>query len=208
MAGTERWWMAHLTVRGRYDVMGGTIGGFPAIGSGFNKSLAWTHTTSTARRFVVFKLKLVPGDPTSYLVDGKPERMGTQTVTAGGRTHTFYTTRYGVVFNLSNAGYLWTTDSAYALGDVEEGNLRGANQYIEMGQARSVGELLKVEQRYLGIPTFNTIAADRGGRALYTDTGAIPRNAPQGPYRRLPPRRGRRARLPRGAGDHAKRVAL
>ena len=59
-----------------------------------------------------------------------------------------------------------------------EGNLRVANQYIEMGQARSVGKLLKVERRYLGIPTFNTIAADRGGRALYTDTGAIP-NAPK-----------------------------
>jgi acyl-homoserine-lactone acylase len=176
--GTERWWMAHLTVPGSYDVMGGTIGGFPAIGSGFNESLAWTHTVSTARRFVVFKLKLVPGDPTSYVVDGKTEKMGTQTVTAGGRTHTFYTTRYGVVFNLSAASYLWTTDSAYALGDVEEGNLRVANQYIEMGQARSVGKLLKVERRYLGNPTFNTIAADRGGRALYTDTGAIP-NAPK-----------------------------
>ena len=176
--GTERWWMAHLTVPGSYDVMGGTIAGFPAIGSGFNESLAWTHTVSTARRFVIFKLKLVPGDPTSYVVDGKPEKMGTQTVTAGGRTHTFYTTRYGVVFNLASAGYFWTKDSAYAFGDVEEGNLRAANQYIEMGQARSVGKLLKVERRYLGIPTFNTIAADRGGRALYTDTGAIP-NAPK-----------------------------
>ena len=176
--GTERWWMAHLTVPGRYDVMGGTLSGFPPIGSGFNESLAWTHTTSTARRFVVFKLKLVPGDPTSYLVDGKPEKMGTQTVTAGGRTHTFYTTRYGVVFNLSSASYFWTKDSAYALADVEEGDLRAANQYIEMGQARSVGKLLKAERRYLGIPTFNTIAADRGGRALYTDTGAIP-NAPK-----------------------------
>ena len=176
--GTERWWMAHLTVPGRYDVMGGTIAGFPAIGSGFNESLAWTHTTSTARRFVVFKLKLVPGDPTSYLVDGKPEKMGAQTVTAGGRTHTFYTTRYGVVFNLPTASYFWTRNSAYALGDVEEGNLRPANQYIEMGQARSVGELLRVERRYLGISAFNTIAADRGGRALYTDTGAIP-NVPK-----------------------------
>src|SRR5215208_5240124 len=176
--GTERWWMAHLTVPGRYDVMGGTIAGFPAIGSGFNESLAWTHTVSTARRFVVFKLKLVPGDPTSYFVDGKPEKMGTQTVTAGGRTHTFYTARYGVVFNLPAAGYFWSTDSAYALADVEEGNLRAANQYIKMGQARSVGKLLDVERRYLAIPTFNTIAADRGGRALYTDTGAIP-NAPK-----------------------------
>ena len=152
--------------------------GFPAIGIGFNKHVAWTHTTSTARRFVLFKLKLVPGDPTTYLVDGRAEKMGTQTVTAGGRTHTFYLTRYGVVMNLCQRELLLDPDSAYALGDVQEGNFRGANQYIEMGQARSVGELLKVEQRYLGIPTFYTLAADRNGRALFTDTGSIP-NVPK-----------------------------
>jgi acyl-homoserine-lactone acylase len=172
--GTERFWMAHLTVPGAYDVMGGTIAGIPAIGIGFNAHLAWTHTISSARRFVVFQLKLAPGDPTSYLVDGRPVKMGSQTVTAGGRTHTFYTTRYGVVVTVERAGYSWTNDTAYALGDVEEGNLRAIDQYIEMGRARTVGQLLKTEQRYLGIPSFNTLAADRRGRALYTDTGAIP----------------------------------
>jgi len=88
--GTERWWMVHLKVPGVYDVMGGTLSGYPPIGIGFNRHVAWTHTTSTARRFVLFQLKLVPGDPTSYLVDGRPEKMRQQTVTAAGRTHTFY----------------------------------------------------------------------------------------------------------------------
>ena len=82
-----------------------------------------------------------------------------------------------------------------------------ANQYIEMGQARSVGKLLKVERRYLGIPTFNTIAADLGGRALYTDTGAIP-NAPKAKIDDCLPDAAAITRLPRGAGDHARRVAL
>jgi len=176
--GTERFWMAHLTVPGSYDVMGGTIGGFPPIGIGFNKDIAWSHTLSTARRFVVFQLKLVPGDPTSYLVDGKPQKMETQTVAVGNRKHTFYKTRSGLVFNLPEAGFAWTNEVAYALADVEDENLRGVNQYLEMGRARSVEGLLKSLDRVLGIPTFNTIAADRSGRTLYADVGAIP-NAPK-----------------------------
>ena len=45
--GTERFWMAQLDVPGRYDVEGGTLMGFPLIGIGFNRHLAWTHTVST-----------------------------------------------------------------------------------------------------------------------------------------------------------------
>jgi acyl-homoserine-lactone acylase len=64
--GTERFWMAQLNVPGRYDVEGGTLMGFPLIGIGFNRDIAWTHTVSTDRRFVAYQLKLVRGDPTSY----------------------------------------------------------------------------------------------------------------------------------------------
>ena len=59
--GTERWWMVHLKIPGVYDVMGGTLSGYPLVGIGFNRHLAWTHTTSTARRFVLYELQLVPG---------------------------------------------------------------------------------------------------------------------------------------------------
>jgi acyl-homoserine-lactone acylase len=176
--GTERFWLVHLTVPGSYDVMGGTLGGFPPVGIGFNKDIAWTHTISTARRFVIFQLKLAPGDPTSYLVDGQPVRMQNQTVTVNGQTHDYYLTRYGVVLNVPDAGYAWSTDTAYALADVEAENIRGANQYIEMGRARNVRELARTEEHFLGIPTFNTVAADRSGRAFYGDIGAIP-NVPK-----------------------------
>ena len=46
--------------------------GFPPIGIGFNQDLAWTHTVSTDYRFTFYQLSLVPGDPTSYYVDGTP----------------------------------------------------------------------------------------------------------------------------------------
>ncbi len=177
--GTERFWMAQLTIPGRYNVMGGTLEGFPFIGIGFNQHLAWTHTVSTTRRFTIFQLRLVPGDPTSYYVDGKPHRMGRVTVRVqtghGVKSHTFFTTRWGPVLIVPPAQYAWTTTTAYALGDSVAGDLaRAANQYLRMGQASSVRGLLGVEERFLAIPTFNTIAADDRGQALYGDVGNTP----------------------------------
>jgi acyl-homoserine-lactone acylase len=181
--GTERFWMAQLTVPGQYNVEGGTLEGFPLIGIGFNQDLAWTHTVSTDYRFTFYQLKLVPGDPTSYYVDGKPYKMGTVTVHVdtghGTVSHTFYTTRWGRVLVVPQADYHWTTTTAYAVDDSTLNDLgRAANQYLRMGQATSVEDLLKVESQYLAIPTFNTIAADNTGHALYADVGNTP-NVPQ-----------------------------
>lgn len=177
--GTERFWMAQLDVPGRYDVEGGTLMGFPLIGIGFNRNIAWTHTVSTTRRFVAYQLNLVPGDPTSYYVDGQPTKMGTVKVTLryGGKTvtHTFYTTRWGLVAEVAQAHYGWDTSHAYALYDVvAPAGPRAANQYLQMGQATSVRGLYDVEAKWLAIPTFNTIAADDRGNAYYADLGDTP----------------------------------
>ena len=177
--GTERFWMAQLTVPGQYNVLGGTLEGFPLVVIGFNQDLAWTHTVSTSFRFTFYQLKLVPGDPTSYYVDGQPHKMGTVVAKVdtghGVRTHTFYTTQWGRVLVVSQAGYGWNSTTAYAVDDstMSDGT-RAANQYLKMGQATSVQNLLNVESTYLAIPTFNTIAADDTGHVLYGDVGNTP----------------------------------
>jgi acyl-homoserine-lactone acylase len=177
--GTERFWMAQLDVPGSYDVEGGTLEGFPLIGIGFNRNIAWTHTVSTDERFVAYQLTLAPDDPTSYLVDGKAIKMGHVTVSVryGGKTvrHTFYTTRWGVVTTVPAAGYSWSTSTAYALDDITGPAIaRTADEYLRMGQATSVHDLYDVEAKWLAIPTFNTIAADDHGNAYYGDIGATP----------------------------------
>lgn len=177
--GTERFWMAQLDVPGSYNMEGGTLMGFPLIGIGFNRDIAWTHTVSTDRRFVLYQLKLVPGDPTSYYVNGKPVKMGRITVSfrygSHRERHTFYTSRWGVVTNVQPAGYEWSPTTAYALYDsTEAAGVRAADQYLRMGQAKSVHGLYAVEAKFLAIPTFNTIAADDHGTAYYGDVGDTP----------------------------------
>ena len=181
--GTERFWMAQLTVPGQYNVEGGTLEGFPLIGIGFNQHLAWTHTVSTSFRFTFYQLKLVPGNPTSYYVDGQPQKMGQVTVkvkTGNGTTsHTFYTTRWGALVDVPKAGYHWTTSTAYAMDDsTVNDSFRAADQYLRMGQSASVQDLLSVESQFLAIPTFNTVASDDTGHAYYGDVGNTP-NVPQ-----------------------------
>jgi acyl-homoserine-lactone acylase len=177
--GTERFWVSQLEIPGTYDVEGGTLFGVPLVALGFNRNLAWTHTVSTDDRFVAYQLHLVPGDPTSYIVDGKAEKMGHISVAVryGGKVvrHTFYTTRWGVVTTVASAGYEWTPTTAYALYDATLGvGARAINEYLKMGQATSVKALYGVEAKYLALPTFNTIAADDKGNAYYGDVGATP----------------------------------
>jgi acyl-homoserine-lactone acylase len=169
--GVDRFWMAQLTVPGKYNAEGGTLGGFPMVGVGFNRSMAWTHTVSTGRRFVIQQLQLAPGDPTSYVVDGQTIPMTRTIVNVNGQPHTFYGTRYGLVITIPDATYTWSTTTAYALTDANFNNGSVANQYLKMGRSRSVQDLLRVERSGRGVPFFNTIAADSTGRALYADVG-------------------------------------
>lgn len=177
--GPDRFWMAQLTVPGSYDMEGGTLMGFPLIGIGFNSDIAWTHTDSTDEHFTFYQLKLVPGDPTSYYVDGRATPMGTRTVTVdtgtGQARHTFYTTRWGTVAEVAPAGFGWSTSTAYAVDDANIGDgWRAADEYFQMGRATSVQGLLSVEETYLGLPSFNTMAADNHGNVLYADVENVP----------------------------------
>ena len=214
--GTERFWIAQLDVPGSYDVEGGTLMGFPLVGIGFNRHIAWTHTVSTSDRFVLYQLKLVPGDPTSYYFNGSTVKMGRLTVSlrAAGKTfrHTFFTTRWGTVVDVpavpGNA-YVWNRSRAYALYDATAPiGPRAADQFLRMGQARSVNDLFAVEAKWLAIPTFNTIAADDHGNAYYGDVGASRRDPSRQPERdqRLPALGNRHVGVPVGPGGDAGRL--
>ncbi len=176
--GVDRFWMAHLTVPHKYNMMGGTLGGFPMVGVGFNNNVAWTHTVSTGRRFVIRQLTLAPGDPTSYVVDGKTIPMTKTVVKVAGQDHTYYGTEFGLVVNIAQANYGWSDTTAYALTDTNLTNGGIANQYLQMGRAKSVKDLLGVLEKGRGIPFFNTIASDSQGNALYADVGRYS-NVPQ-----------------------------
>jgi len=195
--GVNRFWQVHLTVPGRLDVMGVAIGTSPLVVIGFNKDVAWSHTVSTGRRFTLHELTLVPGDPTSYVVDGRPEKMRSRTFTVemGGverKTQTVWSSRHGPVISMPRAGLGWTAQRAYALQDANSGNMRSTDTWLGFARATGVQDLRRALAN-LGTPWVNTIAADRHGNAFYADASVVPdvdaamlqRCAPSEPARRL-----------------------
>ncbi len=183
--GAERFYQAQITVPGEADVAGASLLGVPLILIGRTRNLAWSHTVSTAFRFTPFELKLVPGSPTTYLVDGQPKQMRGQEVTVQARKgdgtleprkRTLYTTEFGPVFTslLGLPLFPWTPATAYALGDANASNFRLLNHFLEINRAQSTAQVDAIERRYQGIPWVNTIAADSSGSAYYADIGTVP----------------------------------
>jgi acyl-homoserine-lactone acylase len=176
--GYARYYQVQLTIPGVLDVAGASVSGTPVVEIGHTQGVAWTHTTSTARRHTLFQLDLVPGKPTSYLVDGRAERMTRQKVTVTVRgadgelstvTRTLYRSRYGPVLAIG-----WTARTAFALRDVSAGNLRSMNEWLAMGRSQSIAQLRAAQDTYQGNPFTNTIAVDAGGTTHFADASVVP----------------------------------
>ena len=182
---TDRFYQVHLTVPGKYDAMGVTLGGIPIIVIGFTEKLAWTHTVSTSKHFTTFKLTLDPGDKsgTSYMVDGKSEKMRSKTVSIeslmpdGSLTivsKTFYFSRHGAVIVAKEKDLVWSADEAYVLADANLNNTRMLDQWLGMAAASNVKEFKASLDKTIGLPWVNTLVADRDGNTLFADASVVP----------------------------------
>jgi len=178
VGGTFHFYQVQLTIPGTLDVSGAGLYGTPLVLIGHNRTVAWTHTASNAEHSSFYALKLVPGDPTSYVVDGRTERMERRTVPVTVRDkngelstveRTLYTSRFGPV--LSDG---WTTKTAYAIRDANADNLRSMNTWLAMGKARNLGQLRAAQDTYQGVPWTYTLAADTSGGTYFTDSSLVP----------------------------------
>ena len=186
--GSGAWYQAHLTLPGTYDVAGAALHGFPFIGIGFNRDLAWTHTVSLANRFSLYELKLNPDNPLQYAYDGEWREIVPQTVTIKvrrddgtleEREQVFYLSHYGPVINLRGVspvldGWPMFNGSVLAFRDANIlTGIRGIEQWITKGQASSISEYVDALQG-IGNPVFHELAADRDGNAFYGELSAVP----------------------------------
>ena len=178
--GPARFWQMHITIPGTIDVMGVGIAGAPLVELGFNKDIAWTHTTTAAQHFTMFELQLDSADPTTYLIDGKPEKMVAKTVSipmpdgAAPATRTLYSSRFGPMITIPFIKMPWSRATAYSMRDANQGNQRGLAAWMAIGKARNVADIKRAVSSTLGMPWVNTIAADRAGNVLHADVTAVP----------------------------------
>ncbi|MFB8079652.1 penicillin acylase family protein [Streptomyces sp. NPDC056013] len=179
--GKNRMWQSHLTIPGKVNVSGASLLGLPAVNIGYNDDVAWSHTVATVAPFGLFDVQVDPLNPTKYLVDGVWEQMTSQQVTVDVRkpdgslgkvTRTLWSTRYGpVTTSMQGVPLPWVV-SAHAVRDVNMNNLRALNTWFRLDQAKDVEDVVDTLETTQGVPFFNTIAADRKGKALYADIQA------------------------------------
>ncbi|GMV45899.1 MAG: penicillin amidase [Pseudomonadota bacterium] len=181
--GSSRLSLLHVTRPGHYDVLGSAFVGMPFPTVGFNRHLAYTGTISQSQHLSYFALRLAPGNPLAYLVDGRVEAMKPRTlrVEAAGpdgrpevRQHTIYETRYGPVFALPGR-YAWTRERAFAIRDANSENPNLLNQLESYARSRDVAELHAAQLRLLGNSWLIVTAADDRGQAYHGNLTPVPR---------------------------------
>ncbi len=188
-SGSERFFQAQLTIPGKMNVSGASLLGAPVVLIGHTRKMAWSHTVSTSRRFMLYRESLVPGDPTSYMVDGQAKEMDSADVTVEIKqengsimeeTRTLYSTEHGPITNLLQGIPIpWDSSNAYSLRDPNSDGLRFINHFFDADRAQSVGQMVKALKVNQGVPWVNTIAADSKGKALYADISVTPDVTPE-----------------------------
>ncbi|WP_410659111.1 penicillin acylase family protein [Amycolatopsis sp. lyj-112] len=184
LSGT-RLWQSQVSLPGKLNVSGAGIPGIPLMWLGHNETAAWSGTaTDTTRTYTLFELKLVPGSPTTYLVDGKPERMRRNDVAVLSRkadgslervVRPQWTTRYGpVTTRLGERELPWTASSAFAIADANAENLAMTNSMFEIARGRTAGEMIDSVRRTQGLPWMNILATDDRGRAAFSQIHGVP----------------------------------
>ncbi|MBW2161780.1 MAG: penicillin acylase family protein, partial [Deltaproteobacteria bacterium] len=185
--GNLRFYMQHLTIPGELDIMGATITGLPIVVIGFNQNVAWSHTVATSRRFSIYEVELVDGDPMKYVYDDEERDIEAVPVTievllengtTEERTQNIYFTHYGPVIdggalNSLIAGWPTLFGTLLTYRDANLTNNRATNYWEAMDHARSIDD---VEEacKTIGNPWVNTVAADRNGEAFYGDITVVP----------------------------------
>lgn len=180
-SGPSRFHMAHLTIPGELDLMGVGLMTTQFVGIGFNADIAWSHTVSTALRYTLYELSLAPGDPLAYRYGAEVRKLKPRTIRIEVRDpegrviseeHVVYDSGFGPV--IEDTELPWTRERAYAIRDSNIDNNRSSEQYLQLGRAKSVDEVLAALQSSQGVAWVNTIAADRHGKALYADLSVVP----------------------------------
>ncbi len=180
--GEARFWECHLTIPGALDVYGVSLLGTPGVQMGFTEGVAWSHTFSCGNRFTVYRLDLVPGDPTRYRFGDDERAMTSATHRVEVRAEdgsvaeverTLWRSHHGAMLNLPLLG--WGLEQGFAYRDANLDNTAVLEQFARMDQATDLDRFQAAFADVQGMPWVNTLAADRSGRAWYIDASATPK---------------------------------
>lgn len=180
--GELKWYESHLTVPGYLDVHGVSLYGVVLLNIGFNTEFAWTHTVSAARKFTIYQLHLVDGDPLKYhygdeIRDLTAHEATIQVLQDDGTledvTRTHYRSHYGPIAVIPGAAE-WTAETAMSVRDANWNNTQLVQHFFGVARSSSIDDLEAVFEGPQGNPWVTTIAADSAGEVHFSEPNSVP----------------------------------
>lgn len=169
--GLSRFWEFRIHA-GELAGSGVTLPGFPSIGLGHNRSLAWSMTTGGPDTADVYELVLEPGGTGRYLYDGewRPLRSSQAQLQVGDeeqRTIEIQHSHHGPIVAVKN-------DRAYALKTSYAQETGVLSAWRRLNLAQSCSEAFDALGTLAFFPQ-NVMLADTSGSICYQRTGRVPR---------------------------------
>ena len=168
--GASRFWEFRIHA-GDLRGSGVTLTGFPVIGLGHNENLAWAMTTGGPDTADIYRLKIRPGNPPSYLFDGRWRRLQERTIQidvlgVGPQEIKVYNSHHGPVVAVQG-------DQAYAHRTAYAEEVRNMDAWYTL----CFGEDYTAAQDALAMQALfpqNVMVADTAGNIYYQRTGRVP----------------------------------
>jgi acyl-homoserine-lactone acylase len=184
LEGPFAWYEVHLNSDEGWNVLGGTLPGFLAIGHGVNENLGWAHTVNHPDFTDVYRLEMNPKNELQYKLDGQWETLQKRTlklkVKIGflklSKKLTFYWSKYGATVKKDG--------KFYALRFAANLQIQAAEQQYRMNKARNWAEF-QAALAMQKLPCFNLVYADRADNIYYLSNGLLPYRNPQYDWRKV-----------------------
>ncbi len=180
--GALRFYQYRMRIPGVYDVQGASLIGTPIIQIGFNDNLGWTHTVSKSRHFTMYSLELNPQNPLEYKFANKYRPIIAKDISIQLKLDDGSVVAYSRPVYFSHHGPMietpelkWDATVAFSYRDANRKNISFIDQWLDMGQSRTLTQFKKAFEKYRGTPWVNTLYADKMGNAFYIEGTPVPK---------------------------------
>ncbi len=185
--GPVAWYEAHVHSEEGWDMRGGTFPGAPMIFVGHDANKGWCHTVNTPDLSDVYVLKMNPDNKNQYWFDGHWKDLEVRDAAIRVRLWGgFHWTVHRECLWSVHGPALRTDAGVFAFKFAGLGDLKSAEQWFRMNKARNFDEFYKAME-IQGVPSFNTLYADKTGMLFYAYNGKFPACAKGYDYRKMLP---------------------
>ncbi|MCX2980436.1 acylase [Halieaceae bacterium IMCC14734] len=173
--GPVAWYEAHLKSEEGTNVMGGLFPGSPSISVGFTATTGWAATVNKPDLTDVFVLDIDPEDSMRYRLDGKWHQLEVTDVAIRVKLWgPLFWTVHRPALRSVHGPVLQTEHGSYGLRYAGRGEIRQAEQWLQMNKARNLAEW-RDAMRWHRFASFNFVFADSGGNIMFVHNSMTPR---------------------------------